>query len=131
MRWSEHYATGVTRLDEQHRLLFQMVADYQLALAEGRGERSYGLFLDFLGHYCRGHFAQEERYMEEYRCPIAHINKMAHVRFIEVLTCFQQRYTESGFSAADARSLADWVEDWLDAHIGSIDVQLKDCVEGE
>jgi hemerythrin len=130
MKWSKRHATGVTRLDEQHKLLFQMVEDYQQALAEGRGERLYSLFLNFLVHYCRDHFAREERLMEAYRCPVAQVNKMGHVQFVEVVTGFQRCYIENGFSAADAWSLTDWVEHWLDAHIGRIDVQLKGCVEG-
>jgi hypothetical protein len=48
MPWSDAYATGIARLDEQHQRLFQMVEDFQAALDEGWGERVYGGLLHLL-----------------------------------------------------------------------------------
>ena len=129
MKWSDNYATGIERIDEQHKTIFKMAEDFRGALSEGGGERTYGLLLDFLNRYCRGHFGFEERCMEEYHCPVAERNKEAHVRFVEVLGGFRQRYAASGFLAVDARELVDAVDRWLDDHICRIDVHLRDCVK--
>ena len=39
MKWSEAFATGVSRIDDQHKMLFAMAADFRDALDESRGER--------------------------------------------------------------------------------------------
>jgi hemerythrin len=128
MKWIEAYATGIQRIDEQHKMIFQMTADYCAAFDEGTGERTYPTLLGNLETYCRGHFGVEERCMDEYRCPVAQRNKDAHAEMLKVLGGFQQRYSASGYLAADARALLDTVELWLANHICGIDVQLKQCV---
>jgi len=131
MRWSEKYATGIVRIDEQHRMIFKMTEDFRAALDEsspGGGARVYGLLLDSLDRYCRSHFGFEERCMEEYRCPVARRNKEAHARFAEVLSGFKQRYAVNGFDPVDARDLIDTVDRWLAEHICRVDVHLRQCV---
>jgi hemerythrin len=66
--------------------------------------------------------------MEEYRCAVAQRNKDAHSKFVDVCRGFRQRYTTSGWQAADARELVDTVDRWLAHHICGIDVHLKDYV---
>jgi hemerythrin len=128
MKWSDDYATGVQSIDEQHKMIFKMADDYRDALDAGEGKKTYDLLLDFLDHYCRAHFAFEERCMEEYRCAVAQRNKDAHSKFVDVCRGFRQRYTTSGWQAADARELVDTVDRWLAHHICGIDVHLKDYV---
>ena len=128
MRWSEEYATGVARVDEDHKMIFRMAADYRAALDAGQGRAVYPDFLDSLFLYCRGHFGFEEQCMEAYRCPVAQRNKEAHVGFLETLSGFKQRYAASGYDSTDARRLVDTIDQWLDYHICRIDVHLKRCV---
>ena len=131
MKWSIKYATGVERIDTQHKRLFQMSEDFRDALDEGRGGRVYGLLLDSLNltGYARAHFGIEEECMEQCRCPAANENSVAHVKFVEVLAGFHKRNVERGFDRAEAQCLVDFVDQWLADHIGRIDVQLKPCVE--
>lgn len=129
MKWSEAFATGVERIDEQHRMLFSIVGDYRLALDEGRGAQSYPLLLDVLADYSRAHFAFEEKCMVEYQCPAAEQNSRAHAGYLRLLAEYQARYAESGFRPEDARALVDVLGEWLTSHIGRIDVRLKENVE--
>jgi len=128
MKWVEDYATGITRIDEQHKTIFRMAEDFRAALDTGTGARVYGILLDNLDGYSRAHFGVEEHCMEEYRCPAAQTNKEGHAVFVEVLAGFRQRYAASGYRAADARELVDTVDQWLSGHICRIDVELKQCV---
>ncbi len=129
MKWRDEYATGIQRVDEQHKSLFRMADDFRMTLDEGGGERTYGTLLDLLDGYCRGHFRFEERCMEEYRCPVAKKNKEAHSMFMATLRDYQQRYAASGYLAADACELVNAVDRWLDEHICRIDVHLRNCVK--
>jgi hemerythrin len=128
MKWSDEYSTGNEQIDDQHRMIFKMAEDFRAALDEGMGERVYGEMLESLNLYVRTHFGFEERCMDKYGCPVATGNKKAHARFVEVLTEFQQRYTTSGFSRADARDLVDTMDRWLVDHICRIDVRLREYV---
>jgi hemerythrin-like metal-binding protein len=129
LKWSIKYATGVERIDTQHKRLFQMSEDFRAALDEGRAARVYRMLLDSLTGYARAHFGIEEECMEQCRCPAAEENTLAHVKFVEVLGGFHKRNAERGFDQAEAQRLVDFVDQWLADHIGRIDVRLKPCVE--
>jgi len=128
MKWSKDYATGIERIDEDHKTIFRMSEDFRAALDEGMGGAVYAVLLDSLHMYCRGHFGYEERCMHEHRCPVAQKNKDAHAAFLKTMTSFQQRYTENGFDTVDARRLVDTIDAWLSNHICRIDIHLKKCV---
>ncbi len=127
MKWKDEFATGVERVDRQHKMLFRVADDYREAIEQRRGESSYRPLLDFLEDYSKSHFRFEERCMVERRCPVAHKNKAAHDVFLTVLRDFQQRYSTNGFRIEDAHELVDTVDDWLASHICRIDVHLKNC----
>ncbi len=129
MKWSDEYATGIDRIDNQHKMIFRMTEDFQTALHEGSGESTYDTFLDFLGSYCRAHFDFEERCMDEYNCPVAQRNKEAHAGFANILSEYQHRYAAKGFNRADAHNLMNTIDQWLSKHICRIDVHLKQCVQ--
>ena len=128
MKWSDAYATGVHRIDEQHKMLFKMAEDFGAALSDGAGERVYDSFLNSLSLYASSHFRFEEGCMDTCRCPAAGVNREAHARFIEFAAQFRERHDTSGFDAAEARHLAESIESWLTDHICKIDVQLKDAM---
>jgi len=125
MKWSDDYATGVERIDEDHKMIFKMAEDFRATLDVGHGDSVYSVLLESLSLYCRGHFCFEARCMEEFRCPLAGKNKEAHGKFIEKLSEFQERYATSGYDHTDARRLVNTVDQWLDNHICRIDVHLK------
>lgn len=128
LKWSVAYATGIERIDDQHKMLFKMSEDFRTTLNEGRGERVYGKLLEMLGAYARAHFGFEEECMERYRCPAAQQNRLAHKKFVEAIGVFQKSYAASGFDRADAQRVVEFIDAWLSDHICRIDVQLKPCV---
>lgn len=127
MKWSDSYATGIARIDEQHKMLFQMSEDYRLALDEGTGQRVYALFLRALKLYASSHFSYEEGCMDRCRCAAAKSNREAHAGFIEFVKRHDTRYEADGFARADALALTETLDRWLADHIGRIDIQLRGC----
>jgi hemerythrin-like metal-binding protein len=130
MKWLDEYSTGAKSIDDQHKTLFKMVADFRASLDEGLGGRVYGDLLNSLDIYARSHFGYEEGMMEQYHCPASEANKVAHARFADLLTGFQERYAKSGFVREDALALVDMLDRWLANHISRLDVQLKACLPG-
>jgi len=129
MRWSDQYATGIERIDDQHKMIFKMAEDFRSALDEQKGERVYPALLQTLDVYVRTHFGFEEECMARYVCPAARRNQEAHARFIGMLTEFRRRYTGAGYEDADARNLVDSVDKWLVDHICNTDLELKQYVQ--
>lgn len=128
MKWSEDYATGVSRVDEQHRMLFSSVGDFREALGEGAGSRTHGMLLGFLEQYARGHFAYEEGCMEKHRCPVAQQDKNEHAALTHTLGEVRARFAAHGYDADEALSLLDTLDRWLESHICRVDIRLKRCV---
>jgi len=128
MKWRDDYATGVERIDDDHKMIFKMAEDFRAALDVRKGDSVYAVLLDSLSLYCRGHFSFEEQCMRKFRCPVAEKNEKAHQMFLETLTEFQERYATNGYNDNDARGLVDTVDRWLEKHICGIDVHLKRCV---
>ncbi len=128
MKWKDKYAIGIEPIDEQHKMLFQMVGDFQAVLDIGKGERTYSLLLVTLDTYIRSHFRIEEQCMVKHRCPVAEKNKDAHSKLIETLSGFQNRYHSNGYDHAEASRLVDTLEQWLADHICRVDIHLKKCV---
>lgn len=131
MKWRKQYATGVKRIDEEHKTMFRTAVDLRSALDAGSGEPVYGEVLDFLTVYSKKHFDYEGRCMEEYRCPVAARNREEHVAFLASLHDYTCRYVTSGYSETDARNLVDAVDEWLDTHICRTDVHLRKCVKSK
>jgi len=131
MRWSARYSTGIQQIDEQHQMLFQMSEHYRETLDAGEGAAVYGLMLESLDDYARGHFGIEEQCMFRYQCPAAGVNSAAHGHFLKAIGEFQERFAAKGFHRADARRLLDYIDKWLSSHIGRIDTQLRKCLEAD
>ena len=41
MKWREEYATGIRRIDEQHKTIFKTAENFQSAIDTGAGESRY------------------------------------------------------------------------------------------
>ncbi len=129
MQWSDACATGIPRIDEQHRLIFETADEYRMVLDGGQGARSYERLLELLERYIHAHLGFEERCMEEYKSPAAAANREAHRRFDAVIAGLRRLYGASGFRAQDACDLLDNLDAWFAQHIARIDVQLRGYVE--
>jgi len=128
MKWSEAYTVGVPKIDTQHKMLFQIVTDYGLALDEDTGEATYENFLQALRAYCTAHFAFEEGCMAQHNCPVADKNQTAHKEFLSKLAEYELSYQAVKFVREDAKKLVTFLEKWLTGHICGIDVGLRTSV---
>lgn len=129
MKWEPRHATGIEEIDQQHKTLFEASENYRLALEAGTGRNNYDLFIEFLVAFIEVHFANEEECMFAYRCPAAKQNKLEHAGIAKFIQAENARFEAEGFSLERATALLAMVDQWLDGHIGRIDVQLKPCVE--
>jgi hemerythrin len=125
--WDVSMTTGVPQVDNEHKELFRQVANLNQAMREGKGRNEIGKILNFVGDYVVSHFAHEEKFMEDYRCPIAEANKAAHNQLIAKFKELQSRFESVGNSSALTLEIHDTLKNWLVQHIRQIDTQLLAC----
>ena len=130
MKWSEKYVTGIKRIDDQHKGLFELSDVFRDALNEGRGERIYGGLLESLHAYAGFHFCFEEGCIGRCQCAAAEQNVNAHSKFLQDLAVFEERYKIAGFERAEAQRLVEFIDHWLADHICRIDMRTMPQCEG-
>lgn len=116
--WTEHFVTGLGRVDGQHRYLIEMI--------NGFGESLSGNAFDFqqlesllkeLADYADYHFADEEKLMCEAGVDPRHLklHRKEHAGFLEGVTRQAERVDPEDADAAKA--LLAFLVHWLAYHI--------------
>ena len=65
--WSERYSVGISRIDEQHQRLIDLINDLHGAMLEKQEEPELSKILDGLAAYAVSHFATEETLMKKHK----------------------------------------------------------------
>jgi len=125
--WSDTYATGVARIDAEHRQLVALLNELEEAVQLGRGSHAIGGIVARLCTYADRHFSHEERCMEQHRCPTAAANKQAHGAFKQMLERAKPRLAGGGGALA-AQIVHRELCDWLVNHVLRVDTALRVCV---
>lgn len=128
--WDPALETGVTEIDEQHRLLFRRADAVLDAVAAGQGAQEVRRTLQFLADYAALHFETEERYMRAAGFPDAdahaEIHQRINRRIMEVASDFHAR----GASPALVADVEALVRGWLTMHIAEKDRAVADWIKG-
>ncbi len=83
IEWQDSWASGNARIDEQHRLLFDM-ANYLLDLSLSRADsHEMNALLDEFFRHITGHFADEERILAEVGYPELGTHVQLHQELVE------------------------------------------------
>jgi hemerythrin len=124
--WDQSMATGSLSVDQQHQSLFRQVNALSDAMKQGKGRDEIGKLLDFLAQYVVRHFAEEERLMEQLKCPAAAANKQAHAQFLATYSGLRKQFDGAAAGPSMVLQIHDLLSKWLVQHIQGIDVQLRE-----
>ena len=111
--------TGISKMDSQHRRLFDLINELNDAITNGKGKAVMTRVLDSLIEYTELHFNEEERALEDIRYPDIEIQKRAHRAFVAKAREFKADF-ESGKGMVSS-SIVNFLNDWLVKHIGGLD----------
>jgi hemerythrin-like metal-binding protein len=113
--WSQRFATGHARIDQQHQELFRRTNELHAAMVEGRGRRVIGEMIRFLAEYTVNHFAEEERAMTQaaYAGKAGHLEQ--HQRLLKQVGDLLARFEQG----AELRTMevTEFLAGWLRHHI--------------
>ena len=117
MEWTPALSTGVDALDEQHKAIFQWLAELENAAAEQR--TLFGVYVvTRLKHYMREHFATEEALMKAVGYPDLEQHQAEHAKFRAKLGELQLRSIGEDITA----ETVNFLNDWLANHIAKVDM---------
>jgi len=113
------YEVGNELLDAQHKVILNYMAKvYTYLLADKKGDDLFGL-TSRLDTYCKLHFLDEEKIMEEMELPEIQEHKAQHALFVTHLENFMGRYEESD-SVKNIDELV-FLKGWFMEHIEVFD----------
>ncbi len=126
VEWVDAYSVGNPLLDEQHKRLFELANEVWAARKEPDEEkrRLFKKVLDELKAHC----LDEERILEQNRCPTVESHKQAHGEILEqvgeILDSFEDRNSRTWY-----RMMVFLMEEFFLKHLIEVDLECKSYLE--
>jgi len=128
IQWTEELATGIERIDAQHRELYAQVAALHEAMRANRLDRVPAV-LDGLQRYALEHFATEEREMAARAYPRLAQHRVLHRTFVDEFLR-HRALLGAAVTLSGVVALSVWLTDWLREHVRKEDGQLAEFIRG-
>lgn len=123
-QWSDHLSVGVKEIDDQHKILVELLGDLQQKLLQKMDDGEILAALQSMQHYAQVHFALEEALMQPLQQSLENytMHLSEHRNFEETVHGLIFSFTRDGHDVA--WQLFIFLGDWLMRHIQQTDVVL-------
>lgn len=118
-QWSDEFNVGIQEVDEQHKVLVQLLNQLHEAIREHHGKATSREILNRLAEYTRTHFLLEESLMRLTHYPGFEIHKAQHEELIQQVVALQDKLDNEG--ATITFELLHFLKTWLTQHINDSD----------
>lgn len=115
LAWSDEYALGIPRLDEQHRELFRRIGLLHEALMAGQPGAEVISVLDFLTEYTQSHFREEEELMATHGYALLPQHRAEHQALVHDIASWKKGRAETQLNLT--LQLSSSLAEWLRGHI--------------
>ena len=123
IEWNDGLSVGIQEIDEQHKVLVELVNELNQAMKERHGNDVVSDILARLDEYTRIHFAVEESLMRMLGYPAFEEHKGEHEALIDDLSGLRERFA-SGQQALSFE-LMHFLRMWLTNHIQETDMEYS------
>ncbi|MBK8807935.1 MAG: bacteriohemerythrin [Bacteroidales bacterium] len=123
MEWSDALAVNLDFIDDQHKILFDLINQIIDSHTENRAKKNIKGYLKGLIDYTEYHFAAEEKHIKSKKKELYETHREQHNAFLMKLNTFQKDFN-AGNTKITNTFLAEIIEWWL-THISESDMQLK------
>lgn len=120
VKWDARYEIGVGDVDEQHRMLFDIINDIWAAQVRGADRDELLDVVRRLERYTVAHFTAEGTLMSAVEYPQLDAHKVLHRQFVERVREEGAAVRAKGVVSLD---LLHFLQDWLIEHILHVDTQ--------
>ena len=119
LEWSPSYSTSVSKYDEQHKVLINMINDLADAMQQKKSKETVGRVLNSLAEYTVNHFADEERSFAQTNYPEEAQHKQLHKKLVDQVVALIGKF-EAGETLI-ASDVINFLQEWLVNHIQGVD----------
>jgi hemerythrin-like metal-binding protein len=119
MTFGQNFSVGVQEVDDQHKVLFDIINELHTAMLKGQAQSLTGPLLKKLADYTSNHFAAEEAMMASANYPGLDAHKIKHRDLVKQVEDYIERH-EKGESTLNLH-LLNFLRDWLTHHIQKVD----------
>ena len=127
-QWTDSMSVGVPLLDEDHKVLIQLINRLHDGLVADAEPVALNEILDRLVAYIEFHFTREEKVMEACRYPGAGAHHEQHEGFTQYIYDLRDRSAREGDQVI-TKELLEYLKNWLNHHILIQDMAYKPYVE--
>jgi len=117
--WNESLSVGVTRFDEDHKKLVEILNSLHDAMKEGKGKEKLQILVDQMFTYAARHLSAEEKLMIQYKYPDYSAHKKEHDSFVLEVNAYKEQLSSGKILISS--KVTQFLKEWLVNHIGSSD----------
>jgi len=117
--WDKNIQIGLKTIDDQHKILIDLINDLYRAIRNDRGENVIDDICKKLLDYTDYHFGFEEKIFDKTGYAETTEHKKVHSQLVQQAIDMIEKYRKN--SGASARDLMDFLKEWLTNHINKTD----------
>jgi hemerythrin len=115
LEWSDEFSVGNDEIDNQHKMLFELVNRLLLAAVKREGPATVAQILDALVDYTRTHFVLEEDLLGAVGYAGLDTHRQEHRQFVEKMESVTRKFREEERTVTV--ELISFLRRWLREHI--------------
>jgi hemerythrin len=120
--WNAEFETGIEKIDEQHKELFNRIDQLELAIYKGSAAAELVKLMEYLESYITEHFELEEKLMLENLYPDFAAHTRLHEEFRIVFTRILNNFNSKNADNYLAIDIDKQMRKWWENHILKMDM---------
>ena len=129
MVWGPKIQLGIKEIDDQHKVLVDLINKLYRAMKQGSGYRIVDQIMKELTDYTKFHFGFEEKQFQKFGYPELEEHKEIHRNLVAKVVDFQNQLR--GGKANVTMDLMNFLVDWLQTHILKVDRKYLPYLQGK
>lgn len=131
-KWKECYSCNVTKIDQQHKRLFELADEIYSIISINDGYDHFDEIMraiNALKEYTVYHFSYEEEVMAKYEYNALQDHKIEHDMFIMKINSVKEEEIDQK-QKEFLMDLLEFIVNWIENHILKTDLKYKDYLNG-
>jgi hemerythrin len=126
-KWSPAYNVNIKTIDDQHRVLVDILNRLFVAVSKREGDKAIAGILDALVTYTQTHFALEERLMRQAKYKDLEPHMEEHRKLLEQLDQLCKKHLVE--EKAIYFEMLSFLKTWLKEHIQGVDTKYSAALQ--
>ncbi len=129
MQLTDVFELGILEMDEQHKVLIQMLQDTYDACRRGEGSKYITQVIEYLEAYIEKHFEQEEILQKQCNYPDFKEHRDMHTMYLQQVTALKQEITQQEATTEQVAKLIQYLTHIIENHMLTEDYKLAEYIK--